>query len=349
MEYKYQFMLYCSIEMRWYTILVIVIVTLYVLSTLIAIIIGYVSYKKTQKALAYAFFNKLHCGSDSCDSTIVELPIPLQNGTEYSTEVARYCADLVVRVEDSKLTPVPSGLTQIAIVNDKTKSGEGEIFGVLWTSPPSAPGMGPVLWIAYRGTNQADMQEWFQDFQYSQQGFVDFRTSQESKVHQVAMTIHKRPGMQDIGIKPPMVHGGFEAIYSQFQSTIHDVVDKIKPKQIIITGHSLGSAISQINYYDLCFSGFNPIVYNFASPLVSSTCQTVSDKSALYRHINTCDSVPNYPVSVSPDIEDPSNPYFYTQCGKALYFTLNALSISNNHTMSTYIQAFTDNLYSVPV
>jgi len=57
----------------------------------------------------------------------------------------------------------------------------------------------------------------------------------------------------------------------------------------------------------------------------------------LYRIVNTSDVAPTFPVSVSPNFDDPENPFIYDHCGNAVYFTDNWKSLVNNHTLAVYV------------
>lgn len=326
--------------MEWNRLVLSSVIIAYFILVGTAIYRGVTTYRAGKLSIATAFFNNLYCGQDTCDTPIVDLPVPSQTGTTYDKTVARYCADLVVRVEAGNLATPPKGLTLLNTVDDKTESSSSK-FGAIWTSPG-------VVWIAYRGTARTNMEEWFQDLNYAQQGLVQATIH---PVQQAAMRVKRRPGVQaDVGTAAPMVHTGFLDVYSQFQATIHEALEKVKPTTVIVTGHSLGAAVATVTGLDLSETGYTPIVYNFASPVVGGgdSCQ-VAKNMTLYRHVNTTDVVPGVPYSVCPNIKDPTNPYFYTHCGKALYFTINNKSLGNNHGMITYVQGFTENLYSDPV
>ena len=288
---------------------------------LIVIIYIIIHVLKNTKAIEIPFYNKLQCGEFNCPSPIVDLPIPSQVGTAYDKNVARYLADLSVRITSSVNEPFksPRILTHELDMYD---SKENPIFGVLWSNNGTA-------YISFRGT--LEKQEWMQNFTYEQTPFKHNNNVNQ----QHALFISNSTKEYSAG-----VHSGFLQVYNEFRNKLIHKIKKINPTQIIVGGHSLGGAIATICGLDLKIMGYNVIVYNFASPRVGDDgfCDlVVKNKLTLYRIVNTCDVAPTFPVSVSPNFQDPENPFIYTHCGQAVYFTSNWKSIINNHIMSVYI------------
>jgi predicted lipase len=187
--------------------------------------------------------------------------------------------------------------------------------------------------ISFRGTLSS--KEWEQDFTYQQESMF-----QKQTVKQITLDF-----LTTVSGKVANVHKGFVDVYMKFRNDLSSTLLKINPnknKKIIISGHSLGAAISTIAGADLVQSGYKDVgVYNFASPRVGD--QTFADlvnielKLPVYRLVNISDMVPNMPPSVSPNFEDYDNPYMYVHCGKMVYFQINRLSVLNNHLIPAYM------------
>lgn len=289
---------------------------------LIVIIYLIIHILRNKKAIEIPFYNKIQCGEIYCPSQIVDLPIPSQVGTAYDKKVARYLADLSVRISSSVNEPFkyPPILTHELDMYD---SKDNPIFGVLWSN-------NGIAYISFRGT--LEKQEWMQNFTYEQ---TPFKHNIKNVNQQHALFLSNSDKNHS-----PQVHSGFLHVYYNFRNDLIHKIKKLNPSQILVGGHSLGGAIATICGLDLKIMGYNVVVYNFASPRVGDDefCNLVNkNKLTLYRIVNTCDVAPTFPVSVSPNFQDPENPFIYTHCGEAVYFTSNWKSISNNHVMSVYI------------
>jgi hypothetical protein len=291
-----------------------------------------------KQALSYTFFNTIHCGKKYCPVPVVDLSVPSQSGKTYNPLVARYCADLVVRVgsgvNEGKTIVDPKGLERLGVVYNLEDT---PIFGAVWEDSET-------IWIAFRGTLSSNMEEWIQDFSFSQDDYV------EKKPRQLAMVVKggAARALRDTGAVP-LIHGGFLAVYTSYKSKLYSILSRSakKPKTVIITGHSLGAACATIAGIDLSGMGYQCVVYNFASPYVGDDAMGLLVKSSfpLFRHVNGADIVPTIPYPVSPNLEDPQQPYIFTHAGVLYEFTLNYQSLENNHSMGTYIAAFDKNMY----
>ena len=67
------------------------------------------------------------------------------------------------------------------------------------------------------------------------------------------------------------LHTGFSNAYGMLQSQIWQEIEKIKPKHIWITGHSLGGAMALVCAYDLSIYRSRNIdgVITFGQPMIS--------------------------------------------------------------------------------
>lgn len=291
--------------------------------SLILLIYSTIKIRKYMAAVNLSLQNKLHCGQYKCVGKITDLPVPEQNDTKYNYTVMRYLADLVIRLENAVNEPY----TPPKVLNEEMKIynfDDSPLFGMFWSN-------NGIAYIVFRGT--VEPEEWIQDFNYNQDVF-----QKHDKIKQEKAMFLRNTGT---GVFPH-VHSGFLSVYNKFRESLLSKLEILNPTQVLLCGHSLGAGVSTICGLDLKLLGYNTIVYNFASPRVGddNLCNLVkSNKLPLYRFVNTCDIVPTLPPAVSPNIEDPNNPYNYSHCGEAFYFTSNWGSIVNNHIMGVYLDA----------
>lgn len=283
-------------------------------------ILSFISAQKVSNSITYVFKNKIQCGEDECEANIVDLPIPIDINKEYQRDVARYCADLVTRIEYLDIQD-PKGLKREDLVYSLDKT---PVFGCIWT-------YNSTMWIAYRGT--MDIKEWVKNFQFDQEIFSE---DENQATMQTKLRFLRNTSTQ------PNVHSGFLKIYDQFRDSVLQTVKKVNPRKIIVTGHSLGGAVATINALDLKNAGYDVSAYTFASPKIGdkSFCDIIdSSKLPLYRIFNTLDVIPTLPTSVSPNMKNAEQPFFYNDCGEPVFFSTNWKSLINNHTMGLYVDA----------
>ena len=296
-----------------------IILSLVGILSIIVVLYLLVKWLKYKKALQIPIYNKLQCGEIYCLANIVDLPIPDQKDQIFNVKVARFLADLIVRISRAVSEPFtePHTLKNELLMYDSQKN---PIFGVLWSNDD-------IAYIAFRGT--MDTQEWMQNFTYRQTPFP--KSNKMKQQHALFLNNSKNS---------PNIHSGFLEVYNNFRNNLIDKIKQLKPKQVLIGGHSLGGAIATICGLDLKILGYNTIVYNFASPRVGDDefCNLINKSNLpLYRVVNTSDVAPTFPVSVSPNFDDPENPFIYNHCGNAVYFTDNWKSLINNHTLGVYV------------
>jgi predicted lipase len=176
------------------------------------------------------------------------------------------------------------------------------------------------IWIVFRGTmNVSDV---FQDIQTTQSLFLN----------------------------KYMIFTGVLQIYTQFRDlllkTIKDM--SISQKKIIITGHSLGAALSVLTTFDLS-NEYNTITYTYGCPRVGNpefvsqlTQQLKKTKSTFYRIQNSSDIIPYFPLPITLRLAHPTQPFFYDHVGHLIEFSDNRLSYLNNHSIITYIENIPD-------
>lgn len=257
------------------------------------------------------------CYSKTWNINVVDLPIPVQSGTVYNKDVARYCADLIHRVAavESSYLKTPRGMDMHL---EMWNSNENPLFGALWSNTD-------VAYVVFRGT--ACINEWAQDLNYGLESFpVELPFIPDNKLH-------------------PSVHSGFLDVYSNFRSELLIKLKEINPRQTIVSGHSLGGAVATICGFDVKSSGYSGdiMVYNFASPRVGDENFRESVENIglpIYRIVNTMDRVPRLPPAITPNFNNPRNPYIYSHCGVSVSFTTDLKSISNNHMLEGYIEHY---------
>ena len=122
-----------------------------------------------------------------------------------------------------------------------------------------------------------------------------------------------------------MCHSGFYNSYMSVRDELHRFRKIHKNKNLFISGHSLGGALSNICALD--FAKHNPIHYSFASPRTGNNGFALMFNNKVktsYRVFNTSDVVPNLPPSIILD-------YTYTHTGFDMPFTLNLSNRLMNH------------------
>lgn len=132
---------------------------------------------------------------------------------------------------------------------------------------------------------------------------------------------------------------GFTGVYSSMREDVLQVLSGIPPiKKLVITGHSLGSALSTLAVPDLCANlagsdAIKMIHCNFASPRTGDQAFVAAYNRCgvpTFRLVNTCDIVPTVPASVLTfDLP------IYSHVGTPVDFTAQYGSIPANHSVTT--------------
>lgn len=291
---------------------IITILTLYVFYKLVYLII---KYKTLKKSFGVSAKNNLFCTkfTPPCDIIINNnLSIPTSFSNNFNPYTARYCIDLISRIIAIYLPPtlkqlyLPPNLHLLAIL---PYEGEYTIMGYI------AIDNNKNIWIVFRGSlDKTDMRE---DMIYKQTDLIV-------------------PFTHDNNIK---CHQGFINVYSSFREKITNIINTENPKNIIITGHSLGSGLATLASYELGSMGYNIYTYTFASPRVGNihfANEVNRVTKAFYRVVNLSDIVPTIPIAVMPNMNDTNNPFIYKHTGIAIEFDQNWKSIENNHMIYNY-------------
>ena len=136
----------------------------------------------------------------------------------------------------------------------------------------------------------------------------------------------KRLNNYEKGIK---IHEGFYNIYLAIRDQLLDEVKKYssEAEQLVITGHSLGGALSTITTFDLAKNKSKPVNYTFSSHrVVNIDFDNKYDSFDLntQRVFNTSDVVPDLPPPVLQDS-------IYEHVGTNIPFTQNLGDLTKNH------------------
>jgi len=319
----------------------------------------YYSYKILQqktRGISFALKNGLKCPEINCKFIDANLPIPDINSVNFPENVdilvtSKFIANTIGKISNNLSLPEN-------VIGKYNYSGK--LFGVLILDTKNS-----ALYIVFRGTRTWD--EWKQDFNFVQiindftdQGplpgisLIDKKLSgkQEplplSKKQLGVLKISQALHGLSMDAKTPMIHRGFLNIYNSFKNQLISDIDKYPNHNVIIGGHSLGSAISSILAMDLATRNTGNIMINvFASPRIGDSNFTnafISMNNMKYVHwCNLCDIIPTVPLAVMPNLDLPNEPYFYMPIpssvnSRVISFEKNWLSLENNHTLPLYIE-----------
>lgn len=318
----------------WILFTIIIIFFVYYFIKMIKFIILYFKFKKS---IDIALFNTYFCGQKMCLPTnnqlYLKLPtnIPTDN---WNIDVARYNTNIIYSLEKAgQENGKPIYPSDLNVIKELYNSDSDPIFGAIFTEK-SNNSNNSTIWISFRGTLTSN--ELMEDLVYQQESMFG------NSHNQVSLDF------LNSFVQNVKVHKGFLDVYNKFREELLNTLKNIsKNTTIVISGHSLGAAISTIAGVDLKQSGYtNVVVYNFASPMIGNQifANLVDNelKLPLYRFVNLSDIVPNIPPSVSPNLDDASKPYIYVHCGKMIPFQINRLSIVNNHLIPVYMQGLQD-------
>lgn len=127
------------------------------------------------------------------------------------------------------------------------------------------------------------------------------------------------------------IHRGFYNIYLSIRDQLVNNIDRIQQQkdvdQLILTGHSLGGALSTTAAFDLGKNSPKPSNWTFASPRLGNldfANKYDSLKINTIRVFNTSDIVPDLPPPVLSD-------FVYEHVGENIPFTTNLGTLTENH------------------
>lgn len=281
------------------------------------------------------------CKSKSCKDKIEYLDIPNIPNLDYNPNIIKYCANLIKIVYDSKMNYLSNNL----IMNTKLYNNN-KLFGILCSNKQDNDN---IAWLVFRGTES--FKDLLAAMTYNENKYNITKMYKNKKIHSQndlfktlkyvpnlvfnnnLLSAHKLKKHKNI-----LIHSGFLDIYNNIRDKILKELNNIKPKYLIISGHSLGASIATIAALDLSLLGFNIVTYSFASPRVGNTefSNLVNESTNLYRIVNTCDIIPDGWLSVTPNFKDYKKPYIFTHTGIIKTFTSNWKSLIHNHAIENY-------------
>lgn len=147
----------------------------------------------------------------------------------------------------------------------------------------------------------------------------------DARYHQIPPTSlnHYSQGM--------LMHEGFYGVYMSVRQQLWNWQSENSwVKDLFITGHSLGGALSAICAFD--FSDFNPIHYSFASPRIANVCFANSFNQIVSQSLRVC----NTEDLVTDLILSQLFSYTYEHLGQNTPFTISGGSLSYNHIDAYY-------------
>lgn len=238
---------------------------------------------------------------------------PVILGNAFDTNIARYAADLIARIQvlfyqdhTTKELIIPDEILNHCILYYNNK-----VVGCIAKSKTKKQ-----VWIIFRGT--VDKQEWKHDLQFDQNIINNSNFS---------------------------CHSGFLQIYNSFREHISHTLSSISDIaecKILVSGYSLGGALATIAALEFSNSYKNVYVYVFGCPRVCESIPLVF--KSFWRVNNTEDVIKDIPLPVMPNLKEIKRPLIYTHAGDSKNFTKNLKSLSANHRLQLYISALDEGL-----
>ena len=200
--------------------------------------------------------------------------------------------------------------------------------------------------------------------------YIVFRGTESPEDWLINVEVRQIPQQPNWG----SVEDGFADVYSQCTGTIRSALRGLTPRQVLVTGHSLGGALATLCAVDIKSAlDITPVLYTFASPRVGDppfAQRFNAEFPTTWRVVNTEDLITNVPPSTSA--LDARHPEFlpwlfgllarvplistwvrhrvgwtqlwrsndlYEHVGTPVDFTKNNGTVLANHQMSTYLAA----------
>jgi hypothetical protein len=277
--------------------------------TLLLLAIGYLLMWTCRLRMYYSAIKKIFLISDEIPLAEAEdsLTVPIIVSSEFSYAIARFAADLIVRLGRSVMANptgiLPGSLTEVACLN-ACKLQIGSI---------SSDSYG-TYWIAYRGTSCE--KEWKSNFNFNHS---TFQPEGQPESYQCSR--------------------GFLSIYSEFRQDLIVNMNKLPAGvRVIVCGHSLGGTLATFTALDLKSRFPNMSVYTFGTPRTCNFPGT-QDLANFYRMDNISDIVHQLPLAFMWNLSDRENPFKFQHMGEWLVFSKNKNDLGSNHTMPVYIEA----------
>lgn len=314
----------------------IVIIILFLFLIIISLIIYYLY--RTKKSFNYAIYNDIYCSKSDCKYNLENLSVPDIIDNEYNNELAIFNTDLIVRMTnaikaDNNIVE-NKNVEKIYSINK-----DGKLFSVIYKDPNKNN-----IFILFRPTSF--LNDVLNDLNANQK-YIDIFKNNSNNNKQVTLFDT---------IDSPKIHSGFLNLYEFCRYDIIQTVNKIRPVNIILSGHSLGGSLSILCGIDLYYyfsnmsnSEYKPniIVYTYGSPKMGDErfSNIVNSYITVHRLVNISDIAPFSPFSVTPNFLDYKNPYFYDYVGKLRYANIQRYSLNQNHSIFAYIYGLKKNLF----
>lgn len=304
----------------------VLIATTIAFASIIAFTAGVVAvyttrYSRIFDAARFAVDNELFCDPQAGEcllSSDDSLGFPAVGGDTFDYAVARYCADLVARVQ--LLFYKKNGHDELRLPADlalaTTLTYDEKIIGYVASSSDGT------AWVVYRGT--AHELEWRQDFNFHQTELLVGNDGDDEQ----------EPFATGAG-DPLSCHSGFVNVFNQSSDLLLSTIEALAPTKVVVTGHSLGASVATLAMLRLA-PNYRVHTYVFGSPRVCNRVPVPSG-SSYWRINNTTDAITTVPLSVMPNVVDKTKPFLYTHGGVAINFTDNRESLTNNHLMPVYV------------
>lgn len=250
----------------------------------------------------------LNCEGIMTDKYIYFLPMPIFEPNIYKNTIARALLEIDLAVTNSNcpntILAVPPGFNYLqTIYGVNPITGSNVLYAVYFYSKITQTTL-----ISFTGTSFYS--EWLEDLRFEQTKPLGINNIDEFNTM-------------------ALVHTGFYKVYMSVKPQIHQLLNSNISKQVIISGHSLGGALSTLCSLDIYNnSPWTLIHYSFASPRVGnpsfvSTFNSIVTNS--FRVANTEDIVPTLPPAIIESI-------LYEHIANDICFTKNLGSLEKNHT-----------------
>jgi len=354
--------------------LIIVILSLIVfVIILVILILIIVRSGKIKEAFNYSFkgnsINEINFKNNEVITNKLNPPnIKFENeNINYNYNIGQFCAELIIDLEYN-YSKETNNIPKLEEDSDKINKYE-----LIIADPKFNPlcvivmDKNKNIWIIFRGTQVTNKNnilsgEAFYDIDLEQQDIIG--NKQNSKI-QSECTLNsicplKKNNFyskfnninEKLEYEPLLIHQGFLTLYDKMREKIHLKVSSlmknynfdIKTNYIIISGHSLGGAMSNLCAFDFIsyFYEYKKFVYTFGSPRVGNTnfanyLNKFFPINNMFRITNTADVVTNIPLSTIPNFQNPNEPFYFTHAGKGIFFESNWNSLKRSHYMFNYV------------
>jgi triacylglycerol lipase len=291
---------------------------------LVIIIVENVLIFNTLGGYVYLMRSDSGCSSSpiKCGFINVNPAIPSTFIDDFDQPLALFCSQLLLDIshfQDTKTFHLSPSMQIIGTVRTKQKSAP--VFGLVILDLSNK-----TTYVVFRGSKT--MREWLVDFLFGQRPWNASEPLQGS--------------IQDTDL---MVHRGFIMIYSEIRQQVEDGVKNASAysNRIVVTGHSLGAAMSSM--FGLHFSSIQnaqPVhVYTFGKPRVGNQSYANSVNANIpgrfWRIENDSDAVVSVPTSVVPNLGNKNQPYVYQDEGQSTRYEQNWETLGLNHHVNNYL------------